>query len=138
MKKMILVALFLSSNLMAYDINLEISNMKNYKGQILIALFDKKDSFPQPDIIYKKGILKKIDDSVMKYTFKNIPKGVYAITLVHDENANGKMNTNFLGMPKEGYGVSNNPKNRFLPPSFKQGKFKLNKTTTFKIFMQYL
>ena len=138
MKKLIIIALFLSSNLMAYDIHLEISNMKNYKGQILIALFDRKDSFPQPDVTYKKAILKKIDDSVMKYTFKNIPKGIYAITLVHDENSDGKMNTNFLGMPKEGYGVSNNPKNMFSPPSFKQGKFKLNKTITFKIFMQYL
>ena len=138
MKKLLIIALLLGSNLMAYDIHLDISNMKNHKGQILLALFDRDDSFPKPKVVYKEGVLQKIDKKVMHYTFKNIPKGIYAISLVHDANANGKMDTNFLGMPKEGYGVSNNPKNRFLPPSFKQCKFKLNKTVTLKIYIQYL
>ena len=54
-----------------------------------------------------------------------LPFGAYAIGCVHDENGDGTLNTNFLGIPKEGYGVSNNPKPKFGAATFEQGKFTL-------------
>ena len=45
---------------------------------------------------------------------------------MHDENRNGKLDTNFLGIPKEGVGASNNPKSRFGPPSFEESMFVLD------------
>ena len=138
MKKILIGAILFSTSIFAYNLNIEVSKMKNYKGQILIALFDKSGSFPKPKVVLKKGTIAKIDNKKVFYTFKNVPKGVYAVSLVHDENSNEKMDTNFIGMPKEGYGASNNPKNRFSPPTFKQAKFNFTKTTDIKIFIDYL
>ena len=67
-----------------------------------------------------------IDDHTCRYTFKNIPKGVYAISLFHDENDNGTMDTNFVGIPKEAYGCSNNAKGFMGPPKWQDAKFEIN------------
>lgn len=42
------------------------------------------------------------------YVFKDLPPGRYALAVVDDENGNGKLDTNFIGIPKEGFGFSNN------------------------------
>ena len=138
MIKIAISTILLLSYLTANDLNIEIFNMKNYKGQLLIALFNKGDSFPKPKVVYRKAILKKIDNKIMHYTFKNLPKGDYALTVVHDTNSNGKMDTYFFGMPKEGYGLSNNKKSKFSPPTFKESKFYFDKTQTMKIKIHYI
>ena len=48
------------------------------------------------------------------------------------------MDTNFLGMPKEGYGVSNNARNRFGPPSFKDAKFTVDANNSIKLSIQLI
>ena len=50
--------------------------------------------------------------------FDGLPSGTYALALIHDENGNGKLDT-VLGIPREGFGFTNNPAIRFGPPSFK-------------------
>lgn len=123
---------------MANDLHIDISHFKNHKGQLLIALFDKKESFPVPKVVYRKAIIQKIDKNVMHYIFVNLPIGNYAVTLVHDENSNEKMDRYFFGMPKEGYGLSNNQKVRFSPPTFKKSRFYFDKTQTIKIKINYI
>jgi uncharacterized protein (DUF2141 family) len=57
---------------------------------------------------------------------------------MHDENMNGKLDKNFVGAPKEGYGASNNPKKRMGPPKFDEAKFSLNKPEqTIEIKLMY-
>ena len=58
----------------------------------------------------------------------NVPDGVYAVSVFHDENMNQKLDKNFMGVPKEGYGASNNPKKKLGPPNFSETKFQLNGT----------
>ena len=53
--------------------------------------------------------------------FDGLPSGTYALALIHDENGNGKLDT-MMGIPKEGFGFSNNPAIRFGPPSFKSAE----------------
>ena len=67
--------------------------------------------------------------------FKNLPKGVYAISSFHDINDNKKMDTNFIGIPKEPIGMSNNAKGFMGPPKYKDSKFNLetNKTISIKV-----
>ena len=55
-----------------------------------------------------------------------LASGNYAIAILHDENDDGKMNTNFLGLPKEGYGFSNNVMGTFGPPTFSKASFQYN------------
>jgi uncharacterized protein (DUF2141 family) len=71
--------------------------------------------------------------------FNDIPPGVYAVAVFHDENANGKLDKNFLGIPREGYGASNNVRPKMSAPAFKDAAFtvKAGATTTLSIDMGY-
>ncbi|MEI9953062.1 MAG: DUF2141 domain-containing protein [Pseudomonadota bacterium] len=55
--------------------------------------------------------------------FEKIPPGVYALSAFHDQNSNGKLDTNLLSIPSEDYGASNNARGTFGPPSFEDAKF---------------
>ncbi len=61
--------------------------------------------------------------------FEGIPSGTYALVVLHDENMNGKIDTNWLGVPKEGYGFSNDAKAASGAPSFSQTSFVYDGTT---------
>lgn len=62
-----------------------------------------------------------IADGKSTVTFENVPPGVYAFAVIHDENSNHKLDKNFIGVPKEGFGFANNPKVNLSAPSFKEG-----------------
>ncbi len=63
--------------------------------------------------------------------FADLPAGVYAVSVFHDENMTQKLDKNFVGVPKEGYGASNNPKKKMGPPNFGETKFQLRGTEQF-------
>nr|WP_321246584.1 DUF2141 domain-containing protein [uncultured Psychroserpens sp.] len=104
------------------DITVKVNNLDNNKGKVLVAIYDSKDSFLNKRY---KGTMSKINDNTCEVTFKNIPEGVYAISLFHDENDNNKMDSNFLGIPKEDYGCSNNATGFMGPPKWEDAKFEL-------------
>jgi uncharacterized protein (DUF2141 family) len=58
------------------------------------------------------------------HRFENLPPGQYAVQVIHDENDNGKFDSNFLGIPSEGYGFSNNPR-VMRRPTFEEARFDL-------------
>ena len=66
-------------------------------------------------------------------TFEDIPEGTYAVSIFHDENDNGKMDTNFLGIPSEDYGCSNDASGFLGPPKWEDAKFQLKENTSIKI-----
>ena len=61
-----------------------------------------------------------------QFVLERLPQGIYTVHVFHDENMNGKMDTNFVGMPREGYGMSNNPQKRMGKPGFDETNFQLN------------
>ena len=65
----------------------------------------------------------KVRDKQARCDFEDIPPGTYALAVVHDENMNGKLDTNLLGIPKEGYGFSNDAKALLGAPSFSAASF---------------
>jgi uncharacterized protein (DUF2141 family) len=58
------------------------------------------------------------------YRFDGLPQGTYALTALHDENSNGKLDT-FLGIPREGFAFSNNPRIGFGPPAYGRVRFSI-------------
>ena len=64
-------------------------------------------------------------DRLARVTFEGVPFGTYALKVFHDENDNGKLDTNFVGMPKEAFGFSNDAMGRFGPPDFDAASFEL-------------
>ena len=133
----LLLLLLTSSLLSAHSLKLHIKDIANHKGQILIAIYKDKNNFLSIDKFYKKGIIENIKSSSTDYIFKDIPKGKYAISIFHDENKNSKIDRNFIGIPKEGYGFSNNIRPNFRPANFKEAEFMLENDLTITIKMGY-
>lgn len=120
-------------------LTVKVTGIKNPKGLIIMSLYDKEDGFPN-DIeksIQRKSV--RMKDGKCTIVFNQLPYGIYAIGVIHDENSNGKMDKYFIGMPKEGVGASNNAKGSFGPPKFSDAKFSLkSKNITLNINMVYL
>ena len=103
------------------------------KGQALFALFDSRNKFLKIPVISKEA---PIDDTGgTRFVVPGLAAGIYAVSVVHDEDSNGELNTGFLGIPNERVGFSNNPRNRFGPPSFNKARFDLNTSRTIEIFL---
>jgi len=115
-----------------------IDNIRSCNGTVGVALFNTKHGFPNKNskAIEGKSVPAGKQCIVL---FKNIPYGTYAVSVLHDENGNGKMDKAFLGIPKEGFGTSNNPKLKMGPPSFSDSQFDLaQQKMTLNINMKYL
>jgi uncharacterized protein (DUF2141 family) len=106
---------------------LTVENTRNEDGMIRVVLFNSEEGFPGK---FEKGIKTvnvKAEQPVTKVTFENVPHGRYALSVLHDENENGRLDTNMVGMPKEGYAVSNDAKaGMFGPPEYDDAVFMLD------------
>lgn len=106
-------------------IHVEILEIKNSRGKIACALFESAEGFPSKFLHHATNIvLIEIRNTQARCNFAEIPQGTYALAVIHDENMNGKLDTNWLGIPKEGYGFSNDVKARGSAPSFDAAGFR--------------
>ena len=112
------------------NIIVPITGFRNDKGVIKVALFNNKNGFPDKGNKAIKVLDGIIENKKSEVIFQNIPYGVYAIGIFHDEDKNGKMKTGLFGIPKEGYGASNNAKGFMGPPKYDDAKFELKSSTT--------
>jgi uncharacterized protein (DUF2141 family) len=124
-------------NLSAQDLTLRISGIKQDKGDILIAVFNGPDGFPG-ETSKAVELLKAVPvNGTASLTIKTLPPGKYAVSLFQDTNGDGKLNTNLLGIPKEGYGVSNNAFNTFSAPVFKDASFEYPQVSVLNMQLKY-
>jgi uncharacterized protein (DUF2141 family) len=137
MKKIFLMALIIFSGISTsnaqeetYNLTVNISGLSSNKGALLVGVFNKKKDFLKKEF---KGTNAKIKNKESVVIFKNLPTGVYAVSFVHDENNNQKLDTNFFGIPKEDFGCSNNAKGFMGPPKYKDAKFHLTENKSIKI-----
>jgi uncharacterized protein (DUF2141 family) len=110
-----------------HTLYIEFEGLKVEKGKLFIALYDNEDDFLKKEF---KGSIVEIKNGRAQGIFKQLNKGIYAISSFHDKNDNGKMDTNFLGIPKEPIACSNNAKGSFGPPKFKDAKFTIAEEET--------
>ncbi len=125
----VIASLSVSSQNAANKGNLKVvvKNIRNKTGQIGFFLFNSGDGFPgNTEKAIASGFVKTTSNTV-EYTFTNLTSGTYAVYVFHDEDNNKKLNTNFIGMPKEGIAVSNNAKGHFGPPKYNDAKFYFSK-----------
>jgi uncharacterized protein (DUF2141 family) len=106
-------------------IHVEISGLRNGTGQVLCALYSsaQAESFPKKADKAVARLTAKIADHEAVCEFSGVAPGTYAVSVVHDENSNGKLDTNFIGMPREGVGASNDAKGHMGPPKFSAAAF---------------
>jgi uncharacterized protein (DUF2141 family) len=105
-------------------IQVEIAGLRNDKGQVLCALFSSPSDFPKKtDKAIARGA-SSISNRRAVCEFHGISPGTYAVSVIHDENSNGKLDTNVMGIPREGVGASNDAKGHFGPPKFAAAAFR--------------
>jgi len=107
-------------------INIEISNISNEKGNIMVGLYNSEKTWLGK--LYT-GTVSEIKKGKANATLSYIPEGTYAIAVYHDEDADGELDM-FLGMiPTEDTGASNNAPAKYGPPKWKDAKFEIKGNT---------
>ncbi len=112
-----------------------IKNIKEAKGTIAVALFDNEADFTSK-MRQGKTTVAKTDE--IQVTFENIVPGIYAISVMHDANENDELDSNAFGIPKEGFGFSNDAMGMFGPPSFEKAKFNFTGENKVYITLKYM
>jgi uncharacterized protein (DUF2141 family) len=116
-----------------------INGIQNQKGQICIGVYAKEKGFPMSASGVLQSACAKIAGKTVKQQFFGLKPGNYAVAVVDDQNGDRKLNTDFFGIPKEGFGISKNPTVSVQTgtPEFRDASFALNRNTTINIFMKY-
>lgn len=102
-------------------LKIKIDNIKEEKGNLMIAVYRVSDQFLGE--VNFAGKAEKVASIPYQEVFIYLPFGKYAVAIYHDVNSDGELNTNFIGIPKEPYGFSNNSMGMFGPPSFEEASF---------------
>ncbi|MFD1610279.1 DUF2141 domain-containing protein [Sphingomonas tabacisoli] len=119
------------------DLDLSISGLRSARGLVRICLTRDPDHFPgcSNDA---QAIKRSVPAGHTALRFDDLPSGAWAVSLFHDENRNGKLDT-VLGIPREGFGFSRNPPIRFGPPRFSAARFSLTSgETSQSVRLKYL
>lgn len=105
-------------------LEVEVGGIEAQQGELRIALYDSKEAW-EGKAARRAGQVGKPDGSpALRFTFADLPPGEYAVRVMHDENGNGRMDSNLFGIPKEGHGASNNPR-VMRAPHFEEAAFML-------------
>lgn len=118
------------------NLSVNIPNIKGNKGEIVIALYNNREKFPKVGMEYRV-VQFPANTAGSAFRIKDIKPGEYAVAIYHDENSDSICNLNFLGIPKEGYGFSNNIRPVFSVPTFEECKIKLAGDTHIKVQLIY-
>lgn len=115
----------------AHQLTVSVSNIKNIKGDLLVAVYDKAEHYNSNSnwVAVKKT---KVAAEAMSLDFTDLPTGDYAVKLFQDENENNQIDMDAMGIPTERYGFSNNG-GSYGPPSFDEAKVVVDKATEIEI-----
>ncbi|MCM4171819.1 DUF2141 domain-containing protein [Arenibacter sp. TNZ] len=128
----LVLILFPFSGMSQNKLSVVVHGVKSSIGNINIAIYNKSEGFLKFEEVYK---VERITATEVTTHFKisDLPKGEYAMAIFHDENENDKLDTNWLGIPKEPIAFSNAKLKTFGPPSYKECAFNLNKDLELKM-----
>ena len=113
------------------SLKVEIINLESNKGVVRVDLVDR----------HEKTVIDttcKIADYKCTIIYKDIKNDQYAIRYYHDENTNDELDTNILGIPKEGFGFSNDAYGKFGPKDFSEWLFEVSGDTKLRMTTKYL
>jgi uncharacterized protein (DUF2141 family) len=105
-------------------IHVRILGIRSNNGTVDCALFDSPVGFPTEFLHSASSVMVlRVRNEQARCDFEDIPPGTYALAVIHDEDSNGKLNINWLGIPTEGYGFSNDARGVLGPPTFLAASF---------------
>jgi uncharacterized protein (DUF2141 family) len=137
MKTQIILVICIIFSLPAYAASIEVSinNLENNKGTLKYLLFNDPEGYPdRAEKSIRQGSIPATQQTLL---LSDLEPGEYAMTFIHDENNNGKLDTR-MGLPAESFGFSENPVIFFGPPAWSRSSFRLQDIKTLKIKMKSL
>jgi uncharacterized protein (DUF2141 family) len=114
---------------------LTVLNVKDTTGMIRAALFKDEKTFLEEPFIGK--IVKAVKGEVT-IVFEDVPDGKYGVSVYHDENKNGELDKNIIGIPREGFAFGNDSMGMFGPPDFEEAGIVLKGETKMSVTMKYM
>ena len=127
------LAAMVSTGALAGEVAIDVHGVRSGDGRVYLAVHGPatKDTFPSGDAVVE-GLRARAQAGTMRFVVADLAPGRYALSAFHDENDNGALDTNLLGIPSEGYGFGNDASAAFGPPSFEAAAvdFKTASTVT--------
>lgn len=117
------IAAFACTPAQAAGLDLTVTDLRTQQGSLRIAIADSAAGWSDTEKAVA-GIARKPQGTEETFHFHDLPPGSYAVMVMQDENDNGKLDSNFMGMPVEGYGFGNNP-DVMRKPTFEEARFEL-------------
>nr|WP_299339601.1 DUF2141 domain-containing protein [Allomuricauda sp.] len=134
MRRLLLCFLWLPIGLMAQStLSVKVYNVPSSEGKIQVAVYDSDETFLKFEGVVKSGSTKAEKGTVV-LDIDDIPQGEYAIAIFHDENGNDKLDTNWLGIPKEKVAFSNAKMRAFGPPKYEDCAFSITSDEKINIY----
>ena len=123
----IVVGALCSHLAMGQTITVHVEGIHGKHGRLRVGLWNSMIGFPSenPTRSLWVSCATLVGDKATM-VFDAVPRGEYAVAVMHDENGNGKLDVNVFGKPKEGWAVSNNVNHRMHPPTYNEAKFELS------------
>jgi uncharacterized protein (DUF2141 family) len=137
-----LFSFFYLSQAAAADLTITVNNLRSNQGQVLLCVFSAESSDREafPDCVKGRPVRQSkeaVADGKVVVNYKGLKDGVYAVAVIHDENGNNELDTNFLGIPTEGIGISRNP--RLLgKPHFNEAQFEIKGKAAIMVSAKYI
>jgi uncharacterized protein (DUF2141 family) len=126
----------------AADLTITVNNLRSSQGRVLLCVFSAESSDREafPDCVKGRPVRQSteaVTDGKVVVHYKGLKDGVYAVAVIHDENGNNELDTNFLGIPTEGIGISTNP--RLLgKPHFNEAQFEIKGKAAITVSAKYI
>jgi len=126
MRKLVALCVILSAVSVRAEttVTVNVSPVVDRTGPLVTSVFDSKKTWLKKVTLGKKVELPEGDDQTVTFELQ-LPAGKYAVHVFQDLDKNGKMKTNFIGIPREPTGVSNDAKGKFGPPKFAKAAFQV-------------
>lgn len=119
----------------AHQITINIDNVNSSNGKVRCGLYTSSKGFPESSDTRMLQTVVEANEQGVSCLFTKVPAGYYAATVLHDENDNEEMDKNFLGVPKESWGVSNNVTPTLRAPTFDEAMFEVANSVAINIHL---
>ena len=119
------------------ELSIAAETVRNSRGVVGVLIFQSSRGWPEDHTAAFRSKAVPAHEGVTTIRFDDLPPGDYAAVVLHDENENMKLDRNFLGIPREGWGMSNNPKAHAKAPEFDRARFVFRCDTHLQIRLNY-
>lgn len=117
-------------------LSVSFTNIKEAKGSLYVGIYASEADFLKEEKACFKKIIPVTATGNLDLEVPQLAAGTYAVSCFHDVNGNGKLDTNFLGIPSEPYGFSNNARPKFRAPRWDEAKFDVKEGTRISIRLE--